>query len=375
MRILIAVDSFKDSLNSINVSKSIKAGILKANKEIDVKEIPLADGGEGTMQILINNLDGKIIETYATNPLGKRIKVSYGIFNNIAIIEMASVAGLQLLKEYERNPLKTSTFGVGELILDALEKGIRKFIIAIGGSSTNDGGVGMAAALGAKFLDKDLKEIELNGKGLEDLYEIDISNIDNRINDCDFKVACDVNNVLCGANGAAYIYAKQKGANDVMVEILDKNLLNYSKILKKDLGIDILNIEGAGAAGGLGAGLIAFLNGKLESGFEIVSEILKLEDEIKKCDLVITGEGKFDLQSLNGKAPIGVGKLARKYNKKVVVIAGSIGELSDEIFTNGISSVFSIIDKPMDLSDALKKEVTEKGLRKLSEQIIRLLMN
>jgi len=374
MRILIAVDSFKDSLSAIDVSKNIKKGILKVNNEIEVKELPLADGGEGTMKILINNLNGEIVKLDVTGPLGKKVNASYGIINEeIAIIEMAEAAGLQLLKQNKRNPLITTTYGVGELILNALEKGIRKFIIAIGGSSTNDGGVGMAAALGIKFLNKELKEIELNGKGLKNLFKIDTNEIDDRIKDCDFKVACDVNNVLCGINGAAYVYAKQKGATNEMIEILDNNLMNYANIIKKDLNIDIFNIEGAGAAGGLGAGLIAFLNGNLESGFEIISNRLNLENEIKNCDLVITGEGKIDFQSLNGKVPIGVAKLAKKYSKKVIVIAGSVGELTDEIYDLGINSVFSIINKPMKLEEALNKEITEKGLMKLTEQIIRLL--
>jgi len=374
MKILILVDSFKDSLSAIDVSKNIKKGILKVNNEIEVKELPLADGGEGTMEILINNLNGEIVKLDVIGPLGEKVNASYGIINGkIAIIEMAEAAGLQLLKQDKRNPLITTTYGVGELILDALEKGIRKFIIAIGGSSTNDGGVGMAAALGIKFLNKELKEIELNGKGLKDLFKINIDDIDNRIKDCDFQVACDVNNVLCGVNGAAYVYAKQKGATNEMIETLDNNLMNYSKIIKKDLDIDILNVEGAGAAGGLGAGLIAFLNGHLESGFEIISSRLNLENEIKNCDLVITGEGKIDFQSLNGKVPIGVAKLAKKYSKKVIVIAGSVEELTDEIYDIGINSVFSIINKPMKLEEALNKEITEKGLMKLTEQIIRLI--
>jgi glycerate kinase len=375
MKILIGVDSFKDSLSAIDVSRSIKKGILKANNRAEIKEIPLADGGEGTMEILVNNLNGKIIKTKVFGPLGEKINGSYGIVDeNTAIIEMATVAGLELLKEKDRNPSKTTTYGVGQLMLDAFDKGCREFIIAIGGSSTNDGGIGLASALGVKFLDINNNEIELNGNGLKDLVMIDISDIDKRVKESTFQIACDVDNVLCGENGAAYVYARQKGANDKMIEMLDKNLFNLSEVIKKDLGKDILNIKGAGAAGGLGAGLVAFLDGSLKSGFDIVSNILNLENEIKKCDLVITGEGSFDYQSLNGKVPVGVAKLAKKYNKKVVVIAGSVGKITDEIREIGITSVFSIINKPSTLKELINRKTTEDGLESLAEEIIRLLV-
>ncbi|MEA1975731.1 MAG: glycerate kinase [Bacillota bacterium] len=374
MKILIGVDSFKDSLSAIDVSKSIKKGIIKVNNRVEIMEIPLADGGEGTMEIIVNNLNGKIINTKVVGPLGEKINGSYGIVDeDIAIIEMATVAGLELLKEKDRNPSKTTTYGVGQLILDALDKGCKEFVVAIGGSSTNDGGIGLARALGVKFLDNKNSEIELNGNGLKDLVNIDISEIDKRIKESKFQVACDVDNVLCGENGAAYVYARQKGANDKMIEMLDKNLFNLSEVIKKDLGKDVLNIKGAGAAGGLGGGLVAFLDASLKSGFDIVSNILNLESEIKSCDLVITGEGSFDYQSLNGKVPIGVAKLAKKYNKKVIVIAGSVGEISEEIYENGVTSVFSIISKPSTLEELINKKTTENSLESLAEQIIRLL--
>lgn len=374
MKILIAPDSFKESLSSVEVSKYIKEGFERSNGNFDIKEIPLADGGEGTLNTLVNNLGGQIKEVEVSNPIGEPIKAKYGIAENkLAIIEMAEAAGLTLLDEEQRNPLFTSTYGVGELILDALDHGCRDFVIAIGGSSTNDGGVGMAGALGVEFLDVNGKSIKLTGKGLEELNSIDISKIDKRISESSFLIASDVNNVLCGPYGAAHVYGEQKGANLKEIKTLDANLKMYSEILKRDLNIDILNIPGSGAAGGLGGGLIAFLDSELKSGFEIISQKLDLENHIKKSEYIITGEGKIDSQTAHGKVPSGVGKIAKKYNKKVIAIAGSIGEDISQLDDCGITSIFSIIDRPMTLEEALNKETTKKSLIRLGEQLGRFI--
>jgi len=375
MKILIAVDSFKNSLSAVDVSSSIRKGMAHVKGGFTIKEMPLSDGGEGTMEILISNLAGEIVTTEVRNPLGENIRASYGIINgHIAIIEMAVAAGLQLISKEERNPLKTTTYGVGQLIIHALDRGCREFIIAIGGSATNEGGIGMAGALGVQFLDQYNNPITLDGEGLKDLANIELGKMDQRIKESTFQIACDVDNVLCGKEGASYVYAKQKGATKEMVEQLDKNLLNYSEIIKKDLGKEGLNIKGAGAAGGLGLGLMVFLEGELESGFSIISNKLNLEHEILACDLVITGEGKIDLQSLNGKVPIGVARLAKKHNKRVIVLTGTFGDLSHEFYENGVTAIFSIIHAPITLEEALSKTVARKSIETVSEQIARLLV-
>jgi len=375
MKILIAPDSYKGSLSAYEVTKCIKKGILNANKDIEIIEMPLADGGEGTVEILVGNLGGKIVTKKVSGPLGKLVDATYGIINEkTAIIEMASAAGLTLIDEKDRNPLLTTTFGVGQLILDALDRGCREFIIGIGGSSTNDGGAGMATALGVKFLSLENEEIKCSGGNLDKILNIDIANLDKRINKSKFTVACDVNNTLCGKNGAAFVYAKQKGASDKDIKKLDENLFYYAQIIKKDLNKDILNIKGSGAAGGLGGGLVAFFSAELKSGFDIISEKLNLEKYIKESDYIITGEGKIDKQSLNGKVPVGVGNLAKKHNKKVIAIVGSIDENIGNLQKTGISSIFSIISRIVTLEEAMDDKVARKSIERLSEQIIYLIM-
>lgn len=375
MKILIAPDSYKGSLSAYEVSKCIKKGILNANKDIEIIEMPVADGGEGTVEILVGNLGGKLIVKKVSGPLGKIVEATYGIINDTtAIIEMASAAGLTLIDEKDRNPLLTTTFGVGQLILDALDRGCREFIIGIGGSSTNDGGAGMASALGAKFLSLDNKEIKCSGGNLDEILNIDITNLDKRINESKFMVACDVDNTLCGENGAAFVYAKQKGASDKDIKKLDENLFYYAQIIRKDLNKNILNIKGSGAAGGLGGGMVAFLSAELKSGFDIISEKLNLEKYIKESDYIITGEGRIDKQSLNGKVPVGVGNLAKKHNKKVIAIVGSIDENIGNLQGTGISSIFSIISRAITLEEAMDDKVARKSIEELSEQIIYLII-
>jgi len=373
MKILICPDSFKDSLSAIMVSKAIESGIRETNQNYNIKKLPLADGGEGSLDILINNEKGKYITVSVMDSLFREIQASYGIIGETAVIEIARAAGLDLLKPDERNPMLTTTYGVGEMIKHALDQGIRKFIIAIGGSATNDCGIGVASALGVKFLDEMGKAIELTGKGLASLHKINDKNIDNRILSSEIKVLCDVNNPLYGKNGAAYVYARQKGANEEMVKTLDHNLKHFSRIVEKTFNVDVSNVPGAGAAGGLGAGLMLFLKGKLVSGFDTISDILDLEGYIESSDLIITGEGKIDLQSLNGKVVVEVSKIAKKYKKPVIALVGSYqGELR-AFHDQGITSVFSIIHKAITLDEALNENRTKKSISNLSEEVMRLL--
>lgn len=372
MKILVCPDSFKDSLDAIEVAKAIEVGIKRTNEEYIIEKIPLADGGEGSLDVLINNAKGQYKKVIVKDPLFREIEASYGIIEETAVIEMARAAGLDLLKPDERNPMLTSTYGVGELIKHALDQGIRKFIIAIGGSATNDCGIGVAKALGVKFLDKSGESIEPTGKGLASLHKIDNSTIDKRILSSEIKVMCDVNNPLYGKNGAAYVYAKQKGANDEMINVLDDNLRHFSQIVEKTYKKDISKVPGSGAAGGLGAGLMVFLNGALVSGFSTISDILSLEGYIKSSDLIITGEGRIDSQSLNGKVVIEVSKIAKKYQKPVIAFVGSYeGDLSS-FHALGLTSVFSILHSPINLEDALDKERTKGSLITLTEEVMGL---
>jgi len=372
VKILIAPDKFKESLSALKVADSIEKGILKVFPKAVIVKVPMADGGEGTVESLVDATGGKIIKTNVKDPLFRDIESFYGILGDgkTAVIEMAAASGLYLLKDYERNPMITTTYGTGQLIKDALDKGCRKFIIAIGGSATNDGGTGMATALGVKFYDKDGREIGLGGGELSKIYSIDTSNLDERLKECEFIVACDVANPLIGENGASRVYAPQKGATKEMVEVLDKNLEHYGKLLEKYFNKKIIDVPGSGAAGGLGAGLMAFLNAQLKSGIEIIIETLKLEEKIKEADIVISGEGKIDFQTAFGKTISGIAKLCKKHNKPLIVIAGTVEDI-EKLYEIGVSSVFSTMEKPMFLEDAIKNAPTL--VEKSAERIFRLI--
>ena len=372
VKILIAPDKFKESLSALKVADSIEKGILKVFPKVGIEKVPMADGGEGTVESLVDATGGKIIKTNVKDPLFRDIESFYGILGDgkTAVIEMAAASGLYLLKDYERNPMITTTYGTGQLIKDALDKGCRKFIIAIGGSATNDGGTGMATALGVKFYDKDGREIGLGGGELSKIYSIDTSNIDDRLKECEFIVACDVANPLIGENGASRVYGPQKGATKEMVEVLDKNLEHYGKLLEKYFNKKIIDVPGSGAAGGLGAGLMAFLNAQLKSGIEIITETLKLEEKIKEADIVISGEGKIDFQTAFGKTISGIAKLCKKHNKPLIVIAGTVEDI-EKLYEIGVSSVFSTMEKPMFLEDAIKNAPTL--VEKSAERIFRLI--
>ena len=374
MKIVVAPDSFKESLTAMEVAQAIERGIKKVSFGLEVKTVPMADGGEGTVQALVDATSGSIIKSMVKDPLNRDIASFYGILGDgmTAVIEMAAASGLDLLQDTERNPEITTTYGTGQLMLHALEAGCKKLIIGIGGSATNDGGAGMAQALGASLLDSHGQQIKLGGGFLNELAQIDLTDLDLRVNDTEILVACDVTNPLTGPNGASIIYGPQKGADKEMVQKLDQNLGHLAQCIESDLEISVGHVPGAGAAGGLGAGLMAFLQAELSPGFDIISETVNLNKVVQGADLVITGEGRIDHQTQFGKTPFGVAQVAKKYNKPVIAITGSIGQGVDELYAKGIDSVFSIVDKPMNLADAMVNAAVL--LESAAERIVRLFM-
>ena len=355
MKIVVAPDSFKESMSAKEVCDSIEKGLLSVSREWEIVKVPMADGGEGTLEALVDATNGKIFNEKTLNPLGEEITSQFGILGgkNIAIIEMASTSGLELISSEKRNPYITTTYGTGQLMLQALEQNVEEIILGIGGSATNDGGAGMLQALGAKLLDKNGDEIGFGGYELSKLNKIDFSNLDKRLKKVKILVACDVTNPLTGENGSSYIFGKQKGATPEMIEVLDKNLLHYSEIIKRDLGFDVNNIPGAGAAGGLGAGLLT-LGAILKKGIEIVIEANELDKRIQGADLVITGEGSIDGQTRFGKTPYGVVSVAKKYNIPTITLAGNVGKDIDILYDYGFDTIFSIMQGVDTLENALK---------------------
>ncbi|ANF46604.1 glycerate kinase [Priestia megaterium] len=357
MKIVIAPDSFKESLTALRVCEAVEKGIKTHFPNAEISKVPMADGGEGTVQSLVDATDGEIIQTKVTGPLGKEVEAFYGILGdgNTAVIEMAAASGLHHVSMDERNPLITTTRGTGELILKALDHKVKYIIIGIGGSATNDGGAGMAKALGAKLLDANGAEIKEGGGSLDQLTAIDLTNLDSRLAEVKVEVACDVDNLLTGKTGATAVFGPQKGATPDMVKQLDRNLAHYAAVIEKEMDIHIQNVPGAGAAGGLGGGLLAFLSAELKPGVDIVIKATELENYIKDADLVITGEGRIDGQTIYGKTPIGVAKTAKKHSVPVIAIAGSIGAGSEAVYEHGISALFSVVPGAVDLSEALEK--------------------
>lgn len=372
MRIIIAPDSFKGSASAIEVGISLQKGIKKIIRDADTMVLPMADGGEGTLDTIVKAMDGRYINLDVTGPSGNKIKSRYGVIKDeIAIIEMASASGLTLVKDGILDPMNTTTFGTGELIKSALENCYTKIYVGIGGSATNDGGIGMAQALGYSFLDSDGKELGFGGRNLAKLSKIDASRRNKLLNNVEITVLSDVDNPLYGENGAAYIYGPQKGASSKEVLILDDGLKHYANCLKEWGKIDIADIKGSGAAGGLGAGLIAFSDAKLKPGVEVILDILKFKKLLEGCDLVITGEGKIDSQSKQGKVPVGVANIAKELGIPVIAVAGSIDENIDELFELGINLIIPIVNKPMNLSEAIDK--THTLLEKCGETIGRII--
>lgn len=374
MKVVIAIDSFKGSLSSIEAGMAIKEGILKAcDAEIVVK--PLADGGEGTVDALFYGTDGSEVKIDVSGPLGEKVTCTYGILKGgkTAIIEMAQAAGIKLVPKHKLNPLYTTTYGVGEMIKDAIDRGCRNFIIGIGGSATNDGGIGMLKALGYEFYDAEGLPVNPIGNDLSKIASLKTDNAHDKLSECSFRIACDVNSPLYGPTGAAYVFGPQKGATPQIVEALDAGLRNYSEVVKKTTGKDTSSIAGAGAAGGLGYAFITFLNAKLESGIEIILDEIRLEDDIKDCDVVITGEGKLDYQTTMGKAPIGVAKLAKKHGKTVIAFAGGVTKDAYKCNEEGIDAFFSIQQLPTTVKKAMEYEVARYNLMSTAEQVFRLI--
>lgn len=356
MKFTIIPDSFKNCLPAIEVGKYIEAGIKEVFPESINRIIPMADGGEGTIQAIISATGGKIVNLRVHDPLMRPIDSFFYILPDAktAIIEMAAASGIELILATERNPMKTTTFGTGELIKAALNKGCTTIIIGVGGSATNDGGVGMAMALGALFLDSNGIAIPLGGKGLNSIARIDLQDIDPRLKDVDIKVACDVKNKLCGTEGASAVYGPQKGATPDMVKILDQGLENLTNCIYKSLNSNVLNLEGGGAAGGLGAGLVAFTQAKLLPGFYLIADIVNLEQEIKESDFVISAEGAIDFQTQFGKTPAGVAAMAKKYNKPVFVFTGNASEDASQIDSTLIDAIIPITRRPISLDEAIE---------------------
>jgi glycerate kinase len=371
LKILVTSDKYKGSLSAIEVCNIIKKAIVEVNRNIEVIVSPMADGGEGTVSTLVESQNGKYISLEVTGPLGRPVRARFGLIkDNTAIIEMASASGLVLVPKDKRNPMNTTTYGTGELIKKALDIGCKKVIVGIGGSATNDAGLGMAQALGYKFYDREGRLLGPGGKELINLCKVDASCIHKSISSCRFDIACDVANPLTGRSGSAYVYAPQKGADSKMVKELDRGLSNFAKVIKKELGNNVKKIKGAGAAGGLGAGLAVFLNANLKSGVDIIIEATGLEDKIKDADLVITGEGALDKQTFFGKSVLGVVKLAKKYNKPVITINGSLLINRKEIGKRRQALAdgnFSIINKPMKLKEAVEtaEELLENATKEL----------
>jgi len=375
MKILIAIDSFKGSLSSNELANRIENGIKKVYENADIIKVPVADGGEGTIEALVEGTKGHFVEIIVSNPILVPIKAKYGILGDqkTAVIEMATASGLPLVPIDKRNPMETTTFGTGEMIKDAISKGCREFLIGIGGSATNDGGIGMMKALGVKFYDENNIELGHGGKQLPKIKKIDMSGLLPEIKECKFLIACDVDNPFYGLNGAAHVYGKQKGADNKMILELDRGLKDFSEIIKKIINKDIADIPGAGAAGGLGGGFLAFLNSQLRSGIDIVLEEVKLKEKLVDVDFVITGEGRMDFQSVMGKAPVGVAKLAKQYDIPVIALAGGIADDAGEIHNHGIDSMFSIMNYPMTLEEAMNPERAGSLVEKNIEEIFRLI--
>lgn len=375
MRVVVAIDSFKGSMSSLEAGEAISKGIRNAHMDAEVEIRPLADGGEGTVEALSIGMGGRLINVDVTGPVGRKVNAVYGIVDSskTAIIEMSQAAGITLVSGNEKNPLYTTTFGVGELIKDAINKGCRHFVVGIGGSATNDCGIGMLQALGYEFIDKEGKQVGFGASGVRDIVSIRDENVIKELSECYFRVACDVNNPLCGDLGCSAIYGPQKGATKEMVADMDGWLKNYSKIVKEKYPDADCEYPGTGAAGGLGYAFFNFTNSKLESGIKIVLDETKLEEYVKDADIVVTGEGRLDHQTVMGKAPVGVANIAKKYNKKVIAFSGSVTEDAGVCNEHGIDAFFPILRRIVTLEEAMQTDTAKKNLTDTAEQVFRLL--
>lgn len=378
MKVVVAIDSFKGSLSSMEAGQAIAEGVKRVHQNTEVVVRPLADGGEGTVEALVEGMGGIFVTKEVTGPLGEKVEAVYGVIESkedsskTAIIEMSAAAGITLVSEESRNPMNTTTYGVGELILDAIERGCRRFIVGIGGSATNDGGVGMLQALGYDFLTREGKAISYGGDGLRELASIEDVNVHPKLKECTFKVACDVTNPLCGENGSSAIFGPQKGATPEMVQELDQLLLHYAELSKEINANADRFYPGTGAAGGMGFAFLSYTSATLESGIQIVLTETKLEKLLETADFVVTGEGRLDGQTALGKAPIGVASLAKKHQKKVLAFAGAVTPDAKECNQHGIDAFFPILRGVVTLKEAMDKENAHQNMVDTVEQVFRV---
>ena len=360
MRVVVAPDSYKGSVSAVGVAAALERGVLRVFQQAEVRKIPIADGGEGTVEALVTATGGKIRQERVRGPLGEAVEAYWGILGDgeTAVIEMAAASGLPLVPQERRDPRITTTYGTGELIRAALDAGLRRIIIGIGGSATNDGGTGMAQALGAKFLAADGTELPPGGGALAKLKTMDLSGLDSRLAATEITVACDVDNPLCGSRGASAVFGPQKGATPAMVAELDSALAHFAECARAATERDVADLAGAGAAGGLGAGLLFFTPAKLRPGVEIVLEAVKFADVVKEAAFVITGEGRTDFQTAYGKAPVGVAKVAKQFGVPVFCISGGLGDGADDVLAQGIDATMSICSRPLSLEECMRDGAT-----------------
>ena len=369
MKYLVAMDSFKGNFSSYEAGSVVRSGILEAAPDAQVQIVPIADGGEGTVEAIVTGLGGEYVDAPATDALGRPVTARFGVAGRIAVIEMAAASGLPLIEKPLRNAKAATTYGTGELIRAALDHGCRDFIIGLGGSATTDGGHGMARALGVRFLDAAGHDIGNGGGALGELASIDLSGLDARIRDCTFRIACDVENPLCGEHGSAAIFGPQKGATPEDVALLDRNLAHYARVLADTIGHDYANVPGAGAAGGLSMGFMAFCGGKLEQGIDLVLDTIGFDEQAREADILISGEGATDYQTAYGKAPVGVCRRGAKYGKPGFIISGTLGRDYDAVYQSGVTSVVSTIVSAMTNEEAIAQ--SETLLRKAAVRFVR----
>ena len=375
MKVVVAIDSLKGSLTSLEAGEAIREGILRAIPEAEVVVRPLADGGEGTVEALTYGMGGRMERVTVTGPLGRPVECVYGHVpsEQLAIVEMSGAAGITLVPEAERNPLHTTTYGVGETIRDAISKGCRTFIVGIGGSATNDGGIGMLQALGFGLFNEAGEPVPFGAKGLQELRRITTDHVIPELRDCTFRIACDVTNPLCGEHGASAVYGPQKGATPEMVRQMDRWLADYAALAKKTFPEADADLPGTGAAGGLGFAFLTFLGGRLNSGTRIVLDETHLEDYVKDADFVVTGEGRLDEQTMMGKAPSGVAKIAKRHGKTVIAFSGSVTEDAAACNAKGIDAFFPILRRVVTLQDAMDHETAAHNMANTVEQVFRLI--
>ena len=375
MKVVIAIDSLKGSLSSMEAGTAIKDGILAAKPDAEVIVKPLADGGEGTTDALIEGMNGERIDLTVTGPMHTPVDAYYGYLKdtNTAVMEMASAAGITLVPDSEKNPLLATSYGIGEMINDAIQRGCRNFIIGIGGSVTNDGGIGMLKALGVRFLDENGEDAGEGGQALAKVARIDVSGMNPLLKECHIQVACDVNNPLCGENGSTYVYGPQKGVTEDMKKTLDEAMAHFARVTSETLENDYMNTPGAGAAGGLGYAFLAYTGAALTPGIELILDAVGLEEELSGADVVVTGEGRLDFQTAMGKAPVGVARLAKKYNAKVIAFAGSVTKEATACNKEGIDAFFPILRSVCTLAEAMDPVAARNNMTATVEQVFRLL--